>query len=225
MIIDHIKDSKKLTIENDYYVIENYICKMGFSRTAFENNRDKYSIEDIKSEILNNACIKYYLVMDISDLNKDELLYVCQKIKNLKIRPKYISFITLNKDPGKVRIIEQAKLDNVEWKIHNFIVDISKMDAFHLSLDTNIRKNNSRLLLFYSPKDIDSLDDDINEINTIVYIDQPGFHVLCKNGKEDEIDGLLISFDAYLHIKGMDKDIIKAISDLEGTIKLFYGTK
>lgn len=229
MIIEHIRDRKKLSIENDFYIIENYTCKMGFSRQSLENNKDKYSIEDIKSQILQNACIKYYLLMDITSLDNKELSKVCQKIKELQIPPKYISFLILNNSKGnskgKIKTIEESKIQNTEWKSHGFIVQMNKMEAIHLALDTNLKKNNSQLLLFYSPRDIDSLDEDINEINTIVNIDQPNFHVLFKKGKEDSLDGLLMSFDSYSYAKGEDPNILKAISNLEGTIKLSYGTK
>jgi hypothetical protein len=64
-IISHIKTIKTLEVVDDYYVIQDYSCKMGFSKKAFESNSDKYSLDAIKQEILKNACIKYYLVMDI----------------------------------------------------------------------------------------------------------------------------------------------------------------
>jgi hypothetical protein len=79
--------------------------------------------------------------------------------------------------------------------------------------------------LFYSIDDIDDLDQDINEINTIVNIEQPAFHVLGKNNRKNIMDGLFLSFDSYEYAKSQNKDIVRVINDLENTIILNYGTK
>lgn len=225
-VIKHIKDSKTLKTVNDFYVIENYMCKMGFSKRAFDSNAEQFSVEDIKQEILKNACIKYYLVMDITEANEEHLTRICSKINELKIPPKYMSFLIFSENSkDKIKILEKSKISNVEWKAHSFIADVDKNNGLHLALDTNLKKNNSQLLLFYGIEDIDDLDQDVNEINTIVNIEQPAFHVLQKNNKENTIDGLFLSFDSYEYAKSQNKDIIRAINDLENTIILNYGTK
>jgi len=225
-VIKHIKDTKTLKIDNDFYVIENYMCKMGFSKKAFDSNSEKYSLEEIKQEILKNACIKYYLVMDITETNSEQLSNTCSKINELKIPPKYISFLIFSENSkDKIELLKESKITNVEWKAHSFIADVDKNNGLHLALDTNLKKNNSQLLLFYNIDDIDDLDQDVNEINTIVNIEQPAFHILKKNNKENTMDGLFLSFDSYEYAKSQNKDIIRAISDLENTIILNYGTK
>jgi hypothetical protein len=202
------------------------MCKMGFSKNAFENNIDKYSIEDIKQQILNNSCIKYYLVIDITECEPERIKYVCSKIKELHIPPKYISFLIFSEEKkSKIKALEESGIDNTEWKAHAFIVEVDKNSGIHLAIDTNMKKNNSQLLLFYDANDIDDLDKDVNEINTIINIEQPNFHVLKKNNKEDMIEGLLLSFASYDYAKSQNKDIIKAINDLENTIILHYGRK
>ena len=225
-VIKHIKDIKTLKIVNNYYVIEDYKCKMGFSKNAFDNNSEKYSLEDIKEEILKNSCIKYYLVMDITEVDKEQLAHIGSKINELKIPPKYISFLIFSENSKeKITALEESNISNVEWKAHVFIPDIDKNNGLHLALDTNLKKNKSQLLLFYSTDDIDDLDQDINEINTIVNIEQPAFHLLRKNNKKNIMDGLFLSFDSYEYAKSQNKDIVRAINDLENTIILNYGTK
>jgi hypothetical protein len=225
-VIKHIKDTKTLNIVNDFYIIEDYMCKMGFSRSAFDSNSEKYCLKEIKQEILKRACIKYYLVMDITDADEEQIARVCSKINELKIPPKYISFLIFSENSkDKIKSLEQSKITSVEWKAHSFIADVDKNNGLHLALDTNLKKNNSQLLLFYNIDDIDDLDQDINEINTIVNIEQPAFHVLKKNNKENTMDGLFLSFDSYEYAKSQNKDIIRAINDLENTIILNYGTK
>lgn len=225
-VIKHIKDIKTLKIVNNYYVIEDYKCKMGFSKNAYDNNSEKHPLEEIKQEILKNACIKYYLVMDITEADEEQLAHIGSKINELKIPPKYISFLIFSENSKeKIKALEQSHISNVEWKAHSFIADLEKNNGLHIALDTNLKKNNSQLVLFYSIDDVDDLDQDVNEINTIVNIEQPAFHVLKKNNKENTINGLFLSFDSYEYAKSQNKDIIRAINDLENTIILNYGTK
>jgi hypothetical protein len=199
---------------------------MGFSKSAFHSNSEKYSLEEIKKEILKNACIKYYLVMDITEAGPTYISHICSKINELKIPPKYISFLIFSDNSKeKIQALEESNISNVEWKAHAFIADVDRNNGLHLALDTNLKKNNSQLLLFYGIDDIDDLDQDINEINTIINIEQPAFHVLQKNHKENTIDGLFLSFDSYEYAKSQNKNIIRAINDLENTIILNYGTK
>lgn len=229
-IINHIKDIKTLEVQNDYYTIVDYNCKMGFSKKAFENNSDKYTLDIIKQEILKNACIKYYLVMNITDSSEEEIHYICKKINELSIPPKYVSFLIKNEDNKKfIKYLNQGKINNTEWKAHGFLVEMEDIESIHVALDTNLKKNNSQLLLFYDKKNIDSLDRDVNEINTIINIEQKSFHILQKNGQQKhEIDGLLISFDGYTFLKGRNHNIMEEIEQFELTsddiIILKYGT-
>lgn len=229
-IIDHIKNIKQLEVHNNYYTIVDYNCKMGFSKRAYENNADKYSIDIIKQEILKNACIKYYLVMDITNASEEEIQHICNKINKLSIPPKYISFLIRNEDNKKfIKYLNRGKITNTEWKAHGFLVQIDVKEAIHVALDTNLKKNNSQLILFYDKQHIDELDKDTNEINTIINVEQRPFHVLQKNGqKNTALEGLLISFDAYTFLKSRDHDIMAEIEQLELTnddiVILKYGT-
>jgi hypothetical protein len=66
--IDYIKDDKTLSIDSDgYYIFHQYVCRMGFDKNTYDKNNDKVSIEEIKQEIINRACIRYYLLIDIID--------------------------------------------------------------------------------------------------------------------------------------------------------------
>jgi hypothetical protein len=224
-IIDHIETIKTLEVVNNYYVIQDYTCKMGFSKKAFESNSDKYSLDAIKQEILKNACIKYYLVMDITDSSEEEIEHICKQINALQIPPKYISFLIKNETNKKmVKYLNQGKITNTEWKAHGFLAEMEHIQAINVALDTNLKKNNSQLLLFYDKKNIDDLDNDINDINTIINVEQRPFHMLRKNGtEEDRVEGLLMSFEGYSFLKGRYYDIMEEIKNMEDMIVLKYG--
>jgi hypothetical protein len=63
-IIDHIKENKTITIKDNFFHIENYLCQYGMSREIYEKNKDELEKQniDIKEQIKKNAYIKYYLV-------------------------------------------------------------------------------------------------------------------------------------------------------------------
>jgi hypothetical protein len=225
-IISHIKDTHKLEVVDNYFSISDYQCKMGFSKSVYEENNDDISIEQVKEEILKNACIRYYLVVDLTGCSEDKILNVCNKINELKIPPKYISFLLINESGNKeaMKALEKGKITSSEWKGHGYVIQTEKINATHMAIDTNLRKNNSQLLLFYDPNNIDELDEDINEINTIMNVEQPPFHVLMKRGQEkDKVEGLLLSFSSYIFLKNKDYDLMSGIQDIPDMIILHYG--
>lgn len=225
-IIDHVKSHKKIRIEDDFYVIENYVCKMGFDKNTYEEHKDKVSLEAIKQEIVNRACIAYYLLMDISSLNPQELERFCNSLISLSIRPKFISFLLFPDEHNKEKIFTLKRLIDKEfmWKAHSFISEISVNDAIHVALDTNVGQNNTNYLLIYDPNKIEELDSDINEINSDIIIMQKPFHY-GKKIMSSDLNGLFMTFNNYNVCRSIDKDIKEALSTVPGAVVLEYGSK
>lgn len=223
-IIDHIKDTKKLDIVDNYYVINDYQCKMGFSKSVAESNKE-LSKEIIKSEILKNSCIKYYLVINLTHSSEQDILHLGKKLNELKLPPKYISFLAISKNNKLIYdALNKTGITNIPWKAHGYVDEIDEMDAANMALDTNLRNNGSQVLLFYDAKKIDDLDNDINEINTIINIDQTPLHAMMKKEqKQDELSGLFISFSSYCFLKTQDHNILNALNNIPNTIILRYG--
>lgn len=225
-IIDHVKSHKKLRIENDFYIIENYVCKMGFDKKTYEEHKDKVSLDSIKQEIINRACIAYYLLMNISALNPQEVEQLCHKLVSLSIRPKFISFLLFPDKQNKEKIFTLKRLIDKEfmWKAHSFIDEISINDAIHVALDTNVGQNNTSYLLIYDPSRIEELDNDINEINSDIIIMQKPFHY-GKKAVSSDLDGLFMTFSNYNVCRSINKDIKEALSTVPGSVVLEYGSK
>jgi hypothetical protein len=223
-IIEHIKEQKKISIVDDFYVIEEYMCRMGFNKDVFEKNKDNISIDTIKQEIVNRACIEYYMVMDITTLSPDEVSKLCDTLIGLSIKPKFISFLLFPNDNNKEKILTLKKHidDNFMWKAHSFINEMSFDDALNVALDTNVGKNNTSFLLIYNNKNIAELDTDINELNSHIIISQKPFHYAKKN-KTEGLDGLFMTFSNYNICRSIDKNIEQALSTIPEAIVLEYG--
>ena len=223
-IIEHIKEYKKINIVDDFYVIEDYMCRMGFNKDIFEENKDSVSIDTIKQEIINKACIEYYLVMDITTLTPDGVSQLCDTLISLSIKPKFISFLLFPDDHNKEKILTLKKHidDHLMWKAHNFISEMPFDDALNVALDTNVGKNNTSFLLIYDNKHIKELDDDINEINSNIIILQKPFHY-AKKKKNQNPNGLFMTFKNYNICRSIDNNIEQALSTIPEAIVLEYG--
>lgn len=224
-IIDYLKDTKEISIQDDYYVISNYVCRMGFDKNTYDLNKDKISLEEIKQEIVNRACIRYYLLMDITNISLDEMEQICISLKNLEIKPVFVSFILFKhgNDSAKVGLIKELINDEFMWKVHSFIEDMSIDDAIHIAIDTNYGKNNSNYLLIYDPKKITELDHDINEINMNIIITQKPMHYARRYSYDNVLDGLFLTFNNYQICRSIDKKISGALNSIPDAIVLEYG--
>lgn len=224
-IIDYVKDIKNISVEDDYYVIHDYVCKMGFNKDIYESNKEKLSLEEIKQEIVNRACVRYYLLMDITSVTLDQMKEICDYLKNMSIKPVFISFIMFknDNDTEKLKILRNNINDEFMWKVHAFIENISIDDAIHIAIDTNYGKNNSQYLLIYDPEKIDQLDRDINEINMNIIITQKPMHYGRKSTKDSILDGLFLTFNNYQICRSINKEMSNALDSIPDAIVLEYG--
>jgi|688.fasta_scaffold84788_5 hypothetical protein len=223
-IIEHIKGHKKTSIVDDFYVIEEYMCRMGFNKDVFEKNKDNVSIDVIKQEIINKACMGYYAVIDITTLDPAGVSRLCETLIGLSIKPKFVSFLLFPDDSNKEKILALKNQigDHFMWKAHSFISEISFDDALNVALDTNVGKNNTSFLLIYDAKNIAELDEDINELNSHIVILQTLFHY-AKKKKADGLGGLFMTFSNYNICRSINKNIEQALSTIPEAIVLEYG--
>lgn len=223
-IIEYIKDHKKLDIVNDYYVINEYVCRMGFSKDIYEANKDKISLEDIKQEIVDRACMRYYLILDISTTSPEALKNTCDILLDLKIKPAFISFIMLPSDDNKEKITVLKTLtdDKLMWKAHSFIETMDIDNVIHSILDTNFQNNHSEYILIYDINNLEQLDNDINEINSNIIIYQKPFHYARKHNSSN-LDGLFMHFNNYQVCRSRDNHIVEALKAIPEAIVLEYG--
>lgn len=221
-IILKIKDKRELLVsDTNFYIVPDYFCKYGFDLNVYDSNKNEIgSIDNLKNEIINRAKLRFYLVINITD--SSNIRSVCETIKNLYILPKYVSFI-LNQENNTEVIINTIKqiLDGkTEWKIHNFLEATELNDAIITIFDTNSGKNDSYYFWINSDQDINFWNENIKNINDIVYIDQPKCHALFRS---DNKDGLFLSFAQYKEMKThISTDIFKAINSIENPKFIYY---
>lgn len=223
-LIEHLDGIKKMHIVDDYYVIEEYVCKMGFSKDFYEQNKDSISLEEIKQEMVDRACIRYYLLLDITNLDTKQTQDLCRVLETMDIKPSFISFLLFPSVDNKEKIsILKESIDNIlMWKAHSFIEAISIDDAIHIALDTNFGSNKSDFLLVYDPTQSDQLNNDINEINSAIIIDQKFFHYAAKSNCEG-LNGLFLHFNNYQVCRSIDKNIEAALKTIPESIIFKYG--
>lgn len=222
-IIQEIKNNHNITIsENNFNIITDYVCRYGFDLNTYDQNKkDLGSIDDLKTQIYNKAKIKYYLLIDVT--NVDNIANVCQEINNLYIKPGYVSFL-LNKENHTEIIISNIKKelsDTVPWKIHNFLEENTDLNKkLNTVVDTNAKKNDT--VYFWVDNDFNSSlwNQEIKNINKIIYIHQPKCHALFRSTNKD---GLFLSFDLYKLMRtDLDPNIFKALEVLENPQFIYY---
>ena len=197
---------------------------MGFSKEVYETNKDSISIEEIKQEVIERSYIKYYLIMNITDSDTTQIIQMCDQIKEMDIKPSFVSFILFPSSNNKEKIdtLKQNVVGEFELKAHTFVDSISMDDAIHMALDTNFKKNDSNFILLYDITNIRELNADIHELNNDIMINQTPHHYGRKNGSSD-LNGLFLHFDNYQVLRSIDKDIIEACKSMPEPTILLYG--
>jgi hypothetical protein len=229
-VVEHLLSTnhKKLSVVDEYYEIEDYQCRMGFSKETFETNKDSISIEDIKRSILNNAAIQIHLVLDITDINTETLTKHCQTISGGSILPKFISFCLFSHskhNQEKIETIRKTLALDIPWKTHVFLEGTSYTEALHSIIGGNKNANGAKFVLIYNIDKSSELEQDINEINTICIIEQRDFHVMKKRGHDNtDFTGLLISYTNYFTARRAEENILNAINSTPEIISYEYGT-
>lgn len=216
-IISCIKDSHECTIKDNYWYIKDYKCRYAIGEN-FYNKQMRNHIEeqnlDIKKFIAFQNTIKYYLVINF-DNNNYSIEKLCNQIKKLEIPPKFLSIMFYSQDKNfmlnVVTVFKDIIGDSIEYKIHNFVENISKDEALFTILETTIRKNNSQYLWIL---DVDSLDysvDDgsIEKINYQINVIQPICNMLRSKISNNNFDTLFLNFENY---SGITKNINQSLS-------------
>lgn len=223
-VIKHLEGKKRIKIVDDFYVIEEYSCKLGFSKEIYEANKDSITIDEIKKEVVSRSYVKYYLIIDITNSDIEQITQVCDTVKTMDIKPSFVSFILFPSPNNKEKIekLKQAINSKFEWKAHSFIQSISLDDAIHMILDTNFKKNDSSFILLYDVNNIRELNEDVNELNNDIMIDQKPHHYARKNGSSG-LNGLFLHFDNYQVLRSIEKDIIEACKSMPEPTILVYG--
>lgn len=221
-IINEIQQYHTVEVsENNFFTINDYYCRYGFNLDIYDKHQKEIgSIDNLKTELEKKAQIKYYLVVEVTD--ESNLKKATEAIVSLPIKPQFISFI-LKQSNNTEEIIKTLTVqlkDVAEWKIHNFLEEVSINDALATIFDTNSKKNNTSYFWLNSDTDYLNWNSEILNINRLIYLYQPKCHGLFRNSSKE---GILLSFDSYKQMRThLDSDIFKALNSIEDPKFIYY---
>ena len=224
-IIDKIKDSKSISIdENNYYTVNDYLCRFGFSKKTYNSNAEAMKDLDLKAELEKRRQLRYYLVVDARGVEDHER--IINKIINSQLSPKYVS-ILVSSDTVVMKYAEQIenhKSRDYGYKIHCVIEpgDITKI--LPLVIDTNLRKNDTQYLWIADENTIDDIDHSIKSITELLHVYQPNCDLITKNIYKNNISsyGLFLPFEYYIFIKDRFGSLQKAIESKDNLKIVYY---
>lgn len=193
-IVERIRGKYSIETDGDgFNIINDYRCLYGFDLVTYDKNKEQIGgLDKLTAEIYRRCEVPYYMVLFATEASLDHLI---ANIKNLSIKPKYLSVILFSNNNTSL-IISKLKTeltDICEWKLHNFLDEEPKEKALNIVFDTNKNKNNSEYAWIIDSEMVQDLDKQIADINEIMTITKPKAHMLCRT-KNFSLDGLFISF-------------------------------
>lgn len=231
-IISNIKEDKTITIQDNFFHIENYLCKYGLSKNTYEQYKDEFNKNniDIKDHVKQNAYIKYYLVIDYY-MSEYPLELLCNDLESLNIEPKFISLLLYQNNKIKpndaIDIFRNKMKPHSKWKIHSFLEDIDRNYALHSIFQTNAKANDSQYFLILKPEQIKTFIDNnsIENIQYIISIKQPACNILKQKDTVDSnnFHTVFINFDSYQGLcKNISQSLEHSLDTLENMTIAYY---
>lgn len=211
-IIDGIKDIKTIDIKNNYYYINKYICKYGFSKDKQVSLEQDFPNINLIEYIKQKNYIKYYLVIDNLD-NKLSLEDICNQILKLTIKPHCVSVLTRQESmPDAIKQCNQILKESMMWRLHNFFdmqIDFD-IGSFTI-LSTAKQTKEANYVWFLHDYQIQTMLDEkaIEQINYIVNVEQPEIGIFKSKHKTDTIGGLFMTYRNY---DGLTSNISQVLS-------------
>lgn len=222
-IIDKIKNLKEINIENNHFKIINYLCRFGFSKKAYEANKDTIKDIDLETELISRLRLRYYLFIDARGTEDHDL--IIERLLGAKYSPQYISVLVDDHIKAKkyIAALDQDPNRKYGYKIHCVIEqgDISKI--LPLLLETNLRKNNTQYLWVADKNTISNIDKSIESIQEILQIYQPDCDLITHTiSDEKTIYGLFLPFEYYIFIKDRFGSLQNAINSKDSLRIIYY---
>lgn len=223
-IINHISANKHLEVVSDYYRINNYQCQYCLSKDFYLKNKEQFFNIDIMEYIKQKVLLKYYLLIDCNKYI--DIPCLLDKILNLNIHPKFISFIVRNGNEQNIlELVEELKKIESKfiWKVHAFTQDINFDEALKSVLDTNIKVCNSNYIWIRSYDQMINDKDEIGMINYLVNVKQDNVSILCSQNSETIHSCFLNTIDYEDLVVNVSTCLFRAIQIVVGDNKIEVG--
>ncbi len=227
-IINTIKDSKNISIKNEYNYIENYECQYALDKNFYEENiKNKIDEAALMEHIFANRSIRYWLIINCSDeKNIDKL---CDTINSFDILPGKISFFSKNLDTNKLNNftkVIQSKITKSKWTVHH-VVDEDDFENI-VYATSNLIKDSENLSYFLVLEDQSLLSQNVNSdsitlLNHITNILQPEDCNALQQQNKEGIDTLFMALGSYKNLtKRYSQSIITCIKTVPDFTMCYY---
>lgn len=215
-ITESIKDKKDITVKNNYYYINNYVCKYGFAKDKMDDFVKDFPDVDLIEYIKDKNYIKYYLV--INNLDGDlGLADICDKILKLTIKPTCVSILTRQESmPDAIKECSNILQESMQWRLHNFFdMEIDFGVGSFTVLSTAKQMKISNFIWMLHDYQLQAMIDEkaIEQINYIVNIEQPEIGILKSQHTSDMIGGLFMTNKNYEGLTGSISQVINIALD------------
>lgn len=210
-IPEKIKDTKTLSIVDDYYEIDNYRCLYGFGAEQYKKNIDSLNAVDLKAMIQEKASLKYCLLLDTRYISDEQFYALINEINNLSIKPDTCSIITHDNNPQIRYEHVKNNLFCKKWKLHVLVKDMSFNDSINIILDTGLTDVDFWCILFIEAhKQNKSLNSIVEQLQSTFIIKQSNFFGM-KN-KTLDLHNLCLNRIVYKSlVSTIGRNIIKSI--------------
>lgn len=196
-IPDLIRDCHKVEVQDNYYKLQNYQCRYGFSKKIYQENIDKFIDIDLIEYIKQQNIVKYSLAIIIKEYTPQDVLFLLNK---LSIKPYYITIVCY-KDGNLFHKQFGQKDQQIKYKVHNFLEQIPPSQALHIALETNKNKIGNLLWILTEESLKYCIENDsIQNINYIINAKQKPAHYYRCNNINSLFDGIFINTDNYWNL-------------------------
>lgn len=191
-----VKEYKTVDTRNNYYTIQDYTCRYGFSKKTYNENIDKFNNIDMVKYVKEQNIVKYSLAIILDkEYDYNDLI---DKINKLSIKPQYLTIICFDKGSQLYRLLQSGLEPYIEHKVHNFLDNITGPQALHVALETNKSKIGNLMWILHGSHINRVIEhDSIQNINYIINVEQRPAHYYKASYIDSNFNGIFINTNNY----------------------------
>ena len=203
-----VQEYKNIETYQGYNIIKNYNCRYGFSKKIYNEHIDKLSSLDMQEYVKQQNIVKYSIGLIVE--TEDSFESCVDSINRLSIKPSYITIICYA-DGNKLYDLLKSNLKfDIDYKVHNFLENISGPRSLHIALETNKNKvGNLIWLLNYDSLTKVVENDSIQNINYIINVEQKPAHYYKCSSIDSQFYGIFINMNNYINLSSKNDYLIE----------------
>lgn len=190
-----IKDIHNVIEKNNFFIINNYTCRYGFSKNIYQENIDKFNNIDMIEYIKQQNIVRYSLALITSNKTFKNTI---DNLNSLSIKPDYITIICYGNGYDIHETLQQKLPEFIKYKVHSFLENIPAPKALHIALETNKNKIGNLLWILDDESIVHATtNDSIQNINYMINVEQKPAHYYKCNKINSNFNSIFINTDNY----------------------------